>query len=76
MIATILAWPWWIWFVVGYIMGFLMCSWLIGHHAAEHEKEKIRMQETIYNLMREMRKATNRGSRPTKDFASFEGFGE
>jgi hypothetical protein len=55
VIESLTHWPWWVYFLIGYVFGFMMASWTIGWHAKETEKDRERLQNAVNMLSRQLR---------------------
>ena len=63
MMQSILHWPWWSYFLIGYVLGFMMSSWVIGWHSQEVERDRERLAHELNELRRQFRKYSARSVR-------------
>ncbi len=55
--------PWWVWFLTGYVVGFLIANWLLSWHAEEINKDRKRLAMMVSDLRDELKKAIEREMR-------------
>lgn len=61
-------WPWWLWFLIGYVMAFLMVNWLLSWHMQEINQDRQRLTMLVSTLRDELKQNIEREQRLTRDY--------
>lgn len=56
----LMTWPWWVFFLLGYMGGFVMAGWLLGWHSREVERDRERLTQVVGELRRKLREYSGR----------------